>query len=216
MATDDFASFFNQLRLAPEELWKTGVMHPLRNGETSAQLAIDKVLGFGIRMASNIAQRFANLIRHVFCREMDKMDIEALQLLREASPMFDNWCRHRLMVEKQGIQHRLQVAKKRLAAAKDSYDELAVAWATQALEKAEAAVGSEQVRLFFFLVYTDDPVWVKVGPDRMAKSLRLWHWLTAGAQFIMAIPEKRSLGTSGPLDLGSLELCSVLKPLLLP
>ena len=28
MATDDFASFFNQLPLAPEELWKTDVMHP--------------------------------------------------------------------------------------------------------------------------------------------------------------------------------------------
>jgi hypothetical protein len=28
MATDDFASFFNQLRLAPEEMHKTGVMHP--------------------------------------------------------------------------------------------------------------------------------------------------------------------------------------------
>ena len=31
----------------------------------------------------------------------------------------------------------------------------------------------------------------------MAKSLKLWHWLTSGAQFMMAIPEKRSLGTSG-------------------
>ena len=51
--------------------------------------------------------------------------------------------------------------------------------------------------MFFFLVYTDDPVWVTVGPDRMAKSLKLWHWLTSGAQFMMTIPEKRSLGTSG-------------------
>jgi hypothetical protein len=58
-------------------------------------------------------------------------------------------------------------------------------------------VGSERVRLFFFLVYTDDPVWITVGPDRMAKSLKLWHWLAAGAKFMMAIPEKRSLGTTG-------------------
>ena len=40
-------------------------MHPPRNGQSSAQFAIDKVLSFGIRMAPNIAQRFANLIRHV-------------------------------------------------------------------------------------------------------------------------------------------------------
>ena len=55
MATDDFASFFNQLRLAPEEMHKTGVMNPPRKGQLSAQFAIDKVLGFGIRTASNVA-----------------------------------------------------------------------------------------------------------------------------------------------------------------
>ena len=80
MATDDFASFFNQLRLTPEEMHKTGVMHPPRKGQLSAQFAIDKVLGFGIRMASNVAQRFANLIRHVFCREMDRLEEDSIYI----------------------------------------------------------------------------------------------------------------------------------------
>ena len=94
MATDDFASFFNQLRLAPEEMHKTGVMHPPRKGQLSAQFAIDKVLGFGIRMASNVAQRFANLIRHVFCCEVDTMEVGTIQQLRNVSPKFDQWCFH--------------------------------------------------------------------------------------------------------------------------
>ena len=84
-----------------------------------------------------------------------------------------------------------------MAAASDSGDKAAISWAKHALDKATTAVGTEQVRLFFFLVYTDDPIWITVGPHHMAKSLKLWHWLTSGAQFMIAIPEKRSLGTSG-------------------
>ena len=83
---------------------KTGVMYPLREGQLSTQFAIDKVLGFGIRMTSNVDQRFANLIRHVFCREMDKMEEDAIQQLRSASPKFDWRCLHRLQVERRGIQ----------------------------------------------------------------------------------------------------------------
>ena len=73
---------------------KTGVMHPPRKGQLSAQFAIDKVLGFGIRMASNVAQRFANLIRHVFCCEVDTMEVGTIQQLRNVSPKFDQWCFH--------------------------------------------------------------------------------------------------------------------------
>ena len=129
---------------------KTGVMHPPRKGQLSAQFAIDKVLGFGIRMASNVAQRFANLIRHVFCREMDRMEADSILQLRSASPKFDQWCIHRLQVEKRGIHTRLQFAQNRLVAANESNDKLSIHWAEQALQKAAAAVGSERVRLFFF------------------------------------------------------------------
>ena len=62
-----------------------------------------------------------------------------------------------------------------MAAVSDSGDKVAISWATQAFHKATAAMGTEQVQLFFFLVYTDDPIWVTVGPDRMVKSLKLWH-----------------------------------------
>ena len=125
------------------------------------------------------------------------MDKEALQLLRCASPELNKRCCHRLQVEGRGLQHQLQVSTNRMTEANDSGDKVAISWAKQALDKATTAMGTEQIRLFFFLVYTDDPIRVTVGPDHMSKSLKLWHWFTSGAQFMMAVSEKRSLGTSG-------------------
>jgi hypothetical protein len=52
MLIDDFTPFFNQLRLAPEGIWKTGVIHPPRKGQEGVSFALDRVLGFGVRMAS--------------------------------------------------------------------------------------------------------------------------------------------------------------------
>ena len=52
---DDYKSFFNQMRLSPSEYSKTGVTHPPRQGQERVSFAFDKVFGFGIKMASNIA-----------------------------------------------------------------------------------------------------------------------------------------------------------------
>ena len=56
MITDDYASFFNQLRLSKSEYPKTGAMHPPRTGQEQASFAYDTALGFGIKMASNVAK----------------------------------------------------------------------------------------------------------------------------------------------------------------
>ena len=58
--TPDYASFFNQLRLIVSEYCKTGVVHPPQKGQTMAQFGFDIVLGFVIKMGSNIAQRLAD------------------------------------------------------------------------------------------------------------------------------------------------------------
>ena len=47
-------------------------------------------------------------------------------------------------------------------------------------------------------MYTDDPIMAVVGVDRAIRLLRLWTRLTAELGLIMAIPEKRSLGTWAP------------------
>ena len=59
------------------------------------------------------------------------------------------------------------------------------------------SLGDSPIRLYHVLVYTDDPVWIILSADRVARALKLWHWLTSGAGLLMAIPEKRSMGTSG-------------------
>ena len=102
---------------------------------------------------------------------MDKMEKDSIQQLRNASPKFDQWCIHRLQVERRGIQAKLQFAQDRLSAANKSCDKLSIHWAEEALQKAAAAVDSEKARLFFFLVYTDDPVWITAGP----KDFLGWH-----------------------------------------
>jgi hypothetical protein len=47
-------------------------------------------------------------------------------------------------------------------------------------------------------MYTDDPIMAVVGVDRALRLLRLWARLTVELGLIMAIPEKRSLGTWAP------------------
>ena len=89
--TDDYKSFFNQMRLSKSEYCKTGAMHPPRPGQEQAGFAYDTVLGFGIEMASNVAQRFADFLVHIFRQtlkpEMDKL----IDGYREQSPDFDRW-----------------------------------------------------------------------------------------------------------------------------
>ena len=89
--TDDYKSFFNQCRLAPSEYSKTGVMHPPRAGEELASFAYDTVLGFGIKMASNVAQRFADFLVTIFKRTLlPKMESIAAELRRRV-PEFNTW-----------------------------------------------------------------------------------------------------------------------------
>ena len=54
---DDFKSVFNQLRLSRSEYSMTGAVHPPRAGEDRVTFAYGSVLGFGIEMTSNVAQR---------------------------------------------------------------------------------------------------------------------------------------------------------------
>jgi hypothetical protein len=89
--TDDYKSFFNQLRLAPSEYSKTGGMHPPRPGEERASFAYDTVLGFGIKMASNVAQRFADFLVFVFRRAVQPAIGELAAKYCAESEQFQKW-----------------------------------------------------------------------------------------------------------------------------
>ena len=94
--TDDYKSFFNQLRLAKSEYCKSGVMHPPRHGEDRASFAYDTVLGFGINMASNVAQRFADFIVSIFRKAIRPAVGKKARELKQQNSNFSQWWRDRL------------------------------------------------------------------------------------------------------------------------
>ena len=73
---------------------------------------------------------------------------------------------------------------------------------------------SDQSRLYFVHMYTDDPIFGVVGVERALRLLKVWHTLTQKVRLLMAIPEKRNLGTWAPW-LGVL-LCAGLGLVIVP
>mgnify|MGYP002629316529 CR=1 FL=1 len=73
--TDDMADYFNQLRLAPEDEWKSVVVTLAQEGDPgydarrpSLVYVNERVLGFGTLRSSNYAQRHTNLLMEVHQR----------------------------------------------------------------------------------------------------------------------------------------------------
>lgn len=56
---------------------------------------VEHVLGFGLVFASNIAQRFANAVIHIFLKEFDRLDAPFLGAERGLHPVLDAWLSHR-------------------------------------------------------------------------------------------------------------------------
>ena len=54
--------------------------------------------------------------------------------------------------------------------------------------------GRDTSRLFAALIYTDDPVFLVAGADRIYRALQCWHIMMCAIRLIMAGPEKRELG----------------------
>ena len=89
--TDDIFSFFNQIKLAPSELWKTGLhWDSLTAGKSPVGThVVEKVLGFGLSPNSNIAQRFANAIVYMFTKRFDKVEAPFFEM--ESDPARRRW-----------------------------------------------------------------------------------------------------------------------------
>lgn len=93
--TDDYKSFFNQMRLAPSEYCKSGAMHPPRTGQERASFAYDTVLGFGLKMASNIAQRFADFLVSIFRKTIRAAVVKQASIFSRSHPRFADWWQDR-------------------------------------------------------------------------------------------------------------------------
>ena len=179
---DDAKDYFNQLAMASSELHKLGIIFLARDEDdlgvstsdftpihAGARLVFvsELRLGFGTHGASNIAQRFSEALLAMFREDLDAED--AAFLRDGLNPRLDAWLAARRGAARSGARH----------AGRDvTPDDFLRA-----------------LRLYAAFMYTDDPVVVTVGVQRTLRALRVWRRLTNDVNLIMAIPEKRNLGT---------------------
>lgn len=191
---DDVKDFFNQLAIAEADLPKLGIVF-LRGDELL--FVSERRLGFGTHGASNIAQRFSEALLSLFRRDMDRADAPHLPAA---------WRQRRTAVQ--------------AGAPQPCFDLPAEPTEGAPVDGGEASLRvCPQERLYAVYMYTDDPVFITVGISRTIRALRAWRRLTDGVGLIMAIPEKRSLGTwctwLGVLLVASLGIVAVPKDKLL-
>ena len=199
---DDFKDYFNQLAMAPSELHKVGTVFlaeagdlPLSGGEPAEgtdQLVFvsERRLGFGTHGASNIAQRFSDALVDWYREDMDVADAEARQ---GAGPQEREWLHRRLALQRRyGLPcvdiHRWTRAPETV---------LPDIPAPTTVDAIPLGYVCPQLRLFSAYMYTDDPLFLTVGLERTKRALRVWRKLTNAIRLIMAIPEKRTLGSWG-------------------
>ena len=110
--TDDFADFFNQIRLAPGEMWKVGLLWtPFDESHDPASFLAEYVLNFGNAASSNTAQRFAWALIWRLELEVERLERPLLDAVTE--PQCRAWLDRRLELERQTgrPQQRLFAAK---------------------------------------------------------------------------------------------------------
>ena len=162
---------------------------------------------FGIRAASNIAQRFANILMHIFSVEMEKSDVEALPALRSAHPALDEWLRLRESLEpKVALLQAIHAeyvagarvgsfkvfARRRLGEAGWSNDDIRN-WLAQEYVDTPHLFVAKQARLWQSFMFTDDILLLFVGVETTIRGLLVWDDVTMRADVLMS-PQKRQLG----------------------
>ena len=164
---DDVKDYFNHFPIAPEDLWKSGVIFLGTDGDLSSAPAYydsdgnhlifvsEKRLGFGTVYNSNHAQQFSEALNFMLREDMDRIEDPLL----EADPR--------------------STAQRWLASRRE----------------VERIYGGHQRRLYMVHMYCDDNIMAVVGVDRAVRLLRAWRRLTKESGLIMAIPQKRSAGT---------------------
>ena len=208
---DDAKDYFNQLVMAPSELHKVGTIFLAESdalarpcdpppgaaapterlpGANQLIFVSEKRLGFGTHGASNIAQRFSDALVVWYREDMDVADAEARP---RAGARELAWLQLRLDLQRR--RGEPCVAIHRWTQAPDAI--LPDIPAPTSVEAIPPGYVCPQLRLFSAFMYTDDPLFLTVGLERTKRALRVWRRLTNAIRLIMAIPEKRTLGSWG-------------------
>ena len=191
---DDVKDYFNQLAMATSELHKLNIVFLAKEGELSTEemasssapahaggrllFVSEERLGFGTHGASNIAQRFSNAILDLYRDRMDEADAIAHQ--HDTSSEL-----RRYLTERQVVQQATEQPCHYTQRFQDA----------SATEARTGVRVCPQQRLYSAYMFTDDAIFLVVGRDRALRALRTWRETTEELGLLMAIPEKRSLGT---------------------
>ena len=169
--SDDAADYFNQLSMSPEEWWKLGIVF-IRDEEVLRSPPDIHVQGAELFIVSERRLGFGT---HGASNIAQRFSDALLHMFREDFDAID--------------EPFLQADRR------PSH----VAW-RQTRAKLASRLGRPahvEQRLYMCLCYTDDPLIAVVGVERAVRALRAWRKLTQDVGLIMAIPEKRTLGTWG-------------------
>lgn len=208
---DDAKDYFNQLVMAPSELHKVGTIFlaepndlarphgPPPSSAASTErppgadqliFVSEKRLGFGTHGASNLAQRFSDALVVWYREDMDVADAEARP---SASARELAWLQLRLDLQRRRGEPCVAIHRWTQAPGAILPD----IPAPTSVAAIPPGYVCPQLRLFSAFMYTDDPLFLTVGLERTKRALRVWRRLTNAIRLIMAIPEKRTLGSWG-------------------
>ena len=208
---DDAKDYFNQLAMAPSELHKVGTVFLAEPGDLSPPagppssssgaprqssgadhlvFVSERRLGFGTHGASNIAQRFSDALVVWYREDMDTADAEARAT---AGPRELEWLQLRLDLQRRRGEPCVAI-RKWTQAPDAALPDIPAPTTVSAIPPGYVC---PQLRLFSAFMYTDDPLFLTVGLERTKRALRVWRRLTDAIGLIMAIPEKRTLGSWG-------------------
>ena len=195
---DDAKDYFNQLAMCPCELHKLGIIFLAQDSDfpqlgrppegPKLLFVSEKRLGFGTHGASNIAQRFSDALLHLYREDMDAADAEARGT---ASPAELSWLQVRLDLQRR-LGEPCSDVRRWTARPQDLLPDIA---APTRVSDIPPGYVCPQLRLYACYYYTDDPQFHFVSVERTKRGLRVWRRLTEAVGLIMAIPEKRSLGS---------------------
>ena len=172
---DDAKDYFSQLAMAPEAWWQLGVVFL-----SAEQLAE--------RHSSNSFRPVAGELYFVSERRLGFGVMPSSNIAQRFSEALLSLFRERMDAEEAAIASRetrpsfLEWRRRRTRVPQEP----GVPGNVHALR---------QQRLYFCHYYTDDPIIGVVGVRRALAAIRVWRRVTTDVRLIMAIPEKRNLGT---------------------
>ena len=184
--TDDIADYFNHLPLATSEWWVSclfwafgqdgnlqGFASPFSSPIT---VVSEKVLGFGVSLSPNVAQRFAEAIVATF---RSRFDEEEEMLFAQLLDPVSHQCAPYNVLDA-------------LTTSGDGWTDVC-RWIHER-RRLTALTGRNQLRRYAVHIYTDDPVFTVVGSDVLLRAMRCWHSTTVDFGLRMAIARKRQVG----------------------